>query len=67
MFCSFCDRIARTLFSPVELSISTVTAVFGAPVVIYMMVQGKREKEIGYGRGKEYDLYFCRRRECRLS
>ena len=41
VFCSFCDRIARTLFSPVELSISTVTAVFGAPVVIYMMVQGK--------------------------
>ena len=41
VFCSFCDRIARTLFSPVELSISTVTAVFGAPVVIYMMIQGK--------------------------
>ena len=41
VFCSFCDRIARTLFSPVELSISTVTAVFGAPVVIYMMVQEK--------------------------
>ena len=39
VFCSFCDRLARTLFSPVELSISTVTAVFGAPVVIYMMIQ----------------------------
>ena len=32
-------HISRTLFSPVELSISTVTAVFGAPVVIYMMIQ----------------------------
>ena len=41
VFVSFCDRLARTLFSPVELSISTVTAVFGAPVVIYMMVKNK--------------------------
>ncbi len=38
-FCLFCDMIARTLFSPVELSISSVTAVFGAPIVIYMMVK----------------------------
>ena len=44
VFCLFCDLIARTVFSPTELSISTVTAVFGAPVVIWMMVrkQGRR-------------------------
>ena len=43
VFCCFCDMIARTLFAPVELSISTVTAIFGAPVVIYMMVhKGER-------------------------
>lgn len=36
-FCLFCDRIARTLFAPTEVSISSVTAVFGAPVVIFMM------------------------------
>ena len=38
VFCLFCDLIARTVFAPTELSISSVTAVFGAPVVIYMMV-----------------------------
>lgn len=37
-FCLFCDLIARTIFAPTELSISSVTAIFGAPIVIYMMV-----------------------------
>ncbi|MBQ4465277.1 MAG: iron ABC transporter permease [Oscillospiraceae bacterium] len=39
VFCLFCDLLARMLFSPVELSISTVTAVFGAPVVVWMMLR----------------------------
>lgn len=39
VFCLFCDLIARTVFSPTELSISSVTAIFGAPVVIYMMIR----------------------------
>ena len=45
-FCLLCDLLARTLFAPTELSISTVTAVFGAPVVIVMMLQrrGRREQ-----------------------
>ena len=30
-FCMGCDLIARTILSPTELAISTVTAVFGAP------------------------------------
>lgn len=42
VFCLFCDLIARTVFAPTELSISSVTAVFGAPTVIYMMVRNKR-------------------------
>ena len=41
IFCLGCDMIARTLFAPVELSISSVTAVFGAPIVIYMMIHRK--------------------------
>lgn len=41
-FCLFCDLIARTAFAPVEVSISSVTAVLGAPVVIYIMV-GRRK------------------------
>ena len=39
IFCLVCDLIARTLFSPLELSISSVTAVFGAPVVIAVMLK----------------------------
>lgn len=39
MFCLFCDLVARTVFAPVEMSISSVTALFGAPIVIYMMVR----------------------------
>lgn len=39
VFCLLCDLIARTVFAPSELSISSVTAVFGAPIVIYIMVQ----------------------------
>lgn len=35
----FCDGIARWVFAPVELSISTVTAFFLVPVVIWMMVR----------------------------
>ena len=42
VFCLFCDLLARTMFAPTELSISTVTAVFGAPVVILIML--KRHK-----------------------
>ena len=41
VFCLFCDLIARTAFAPTEVSISSVTAVFGAPVVIYMMFRRK--------------------------
>lgn len=40
-FCTFCDWIARTLFAPTELSISSITAILGAPVVVYMMVKRK--------------------------
>lgn len=36
-FCLFCDLLARTVLAPTELSISTVTAVFGAPVVLWII------------------------------
>ena len=41
VFCLGCDLIARTVFAPTELNISSVTAVFGAPVVIYLMASRK--------------------------
>lgn len=39
VLCMLCDLIARTAFAPTELNISTVTSLFGAPVVIYMMLR----------------------------
>lgn len=44
VFCLFCDLIARTVFAPTELSISSVTAIFGAPIVIYVMI--RRQKSV---------------------
>lgn len=41
IFCLGCDFMARMLFSPTELSISTITAFFGAPIVIYVMIKKK--------------------------
>lgn len=41
VFCLACDLLARTLLAPTELSISAVTAVFGAPVVIAVMLKRK--------------------------
>ena len=43
VFCLFSDWLARTVFAPTELSISTVTAVFGAPVVIFVMMRKHRK------------------------
>ena len=44
VFCMGCDLIARTAFAPTELNISTVTSIFGAPVVIYMMLHRNKER-----------------------
>lgn len=41
-FVGFSDLLARTAFAPVEMNISTVTAIFGAPVVIFMLLRRKR-------------------------
>ena len=43
-FCLLCDLLARTMFAPTELSISTITAVFGAPVVIFILIRRRREE-----------------------
>lgn len=45
VFCVLCDLIARTVFAPTELAIGTVTSVFGAPVVIYMMLKRRKLQE----------------------
>ncbi len=44
VFVMICDLIARSAFSPTELSISTVTGILGAPVVIFMLLTGRRSR-----------------------
>lgn len=44
VFCLICDLLARMVFAPTELSISTVTAIFGAPVVLWIMTERKKER-----------------------
>jgi len=44
VFCLFCDLLARTILAPTELSISTVTAIFGAPVVLWVMATHRKER-----------------------
>jgi len=39
IICSLCDLIARSLLSPVELPLSAITAFFGAPVVIFLLIK----------------------------
>lgn len=40
-----CDGLARRLFAPAEVSISSVTAVFLVPVVIVVMLRRRKERE----------------------
>ena len=42
VFCMMCDLIARMAFAPLELNISTVTSIFGAPIVIFMMIRRQK-------------------------
>ncbi|MCR5666414.1 MAG: iron ABC transporter permease [Eubacterium sp.] len=47
VFCMLCDLIARLVFAPTELNISTVTSIFGAPIVIYIMIKRRRGQRHG--------------------
>ena len=42
-FCLLADLIARSAFAPTELGISTVTAILGAPVVLWMLIARHRQ------------------------
>ena len=46
VFCLFCDLLARTLMAPTELSISTVTAIFGAPIVLWILIRRNKERAV---------------------
>lgn len=42
IFCLFCDLLSRVLFAPTEISVSSITALFGAPVVLMVMIKYKK-------------------------
>lgn len=46
VFCLLCDLLARTILAPTELSISTVTAIFGVPVVLWVMAGHKNKVDV---------------------
>ncbi|MBR2189736.1 MAG: iron ABC transporter permease [Eubacterium sp.] len=45
VFCMICDLIARMAFAPTELKISTVTSIFGAPIVIFMLIKRQKSRQ----------------------
>lgn len=44
VFCMVSDLLARTLFAPTEINISAVTSLFGAPIVIFMIIKRGKAK-----------------------
>ena len=44
VFCMLSDLLARMLFAPTEMNISAVTSLFGAPIVIFMIIKRGRKK-----------------------
>ena len=46
VFCMLCDLIARCTFAPMELNISTVTSIFGAPIVIFMLMDRRLDGKV---------------------
>lgn len=42
IFCLFCDLLSRLLFAPTEISVSSITALFGAPIVLVVMIKYKK-------------------------
>ena len=45
VFCLLSDLLARMIFAPTELNISAVTSLFGAPIVIFMIIRRHRGNE----------------------
>ncbi|NMA57843.1 iron ABC transporter permease [Clostridium cochlearium] len=43
---SLCDLISRLIFAPIELPISAVTSMFGAPIVIILIMKNRKGSSI---------------------
>lgn len=42
VFLALCDTFARTIIAPAELPVGIITALFGGPFFIYLLIRGKR-------------------------
>lgn len=45
IFCLVCDLLSRILFAPTEISVSSITAIFGAPIVLVIMIKSKKNAD----------------------
>ena len=45
VFCMFSDLLSRQMFAPMEINISAVTSLFGAPIVVFMIIRRDRVHE----------------------
>ena len=42
---SLCDLAARMLISPIELPISAITSIFGAPIIVFMLLKRRTDMQ----------------------
>jgi len=43
VFLALCDTFARTIIAPAELPVGVITALFGGPFFVYLLIRRKRE------------------------
>jgi len=43
IFLIICDTLSRTILAPTEIPIGAITAIFGAPFFIYLLIKSKRK------------------------
>jgi len=43
IFLIICDTLARTVLAPTEIPIGAITALFGSPFFIYLLIKGKKK------------------------
>jgi len=43
VFLAICDTFARTIIAPAELPVGVITALFGGPFFVYLLIRRKKE------------------------
>ena len=39
-----CDLIARNIIAPIELPLAAITSAIGAPIVVYLLTRGDKDR-----------------------